>query len=146
RIRPKPWGDLRQQRLERVDRCDSDRGTDSRSRRASARSAARRVNRVADFRLDVADRNAERVRGNHRDQRACAGAKILRSAANDDRAVRGDLNVCATLTPAPTPRVYGDAHTGLDRTRGRITGRMSLVPPEFLRTLLEVRTPHRVGR
>src|SRR6185436_15075575 len=80
--------DLFLERIERVDRGDPDCRADAGSRRAAARSAARWIDGVADLWLDVADRNTKGVSGNDSNERAGAGAEILRPAANHDRAVR----------------------------------------------------------
>ena len=62
-------------------------GVDRRRRRAAARPAAERIDRVADLRLHRADRQAERFGRHHRDDRPRAGAEVLRAAFDDDAAV-----------------------------------------------------------
>ena len=103
------------------------------------------VHRVADLGRDLRRLQPERFGGDDRDERARAGADVLRADPHDHAAVGGDLAVrLRRAAAAAAPRADRDAHAGLDRTGRRVAGRVPLVPAERRRALAQVRAPHRV--
>src|SRR4029079_1534367 len=115
--------------------------------RAAAGAAADAVLRVADLWRDLRRLEAERVGRDHRDERALAGADVLRAEAHGDAAVGADLAVRDRgPAAAAAPRADRHAHAGLDRSRRRIAGRVPLAPAERLGALAQVAALHRVGR
>ncbi len=90
---------------------------------------------------------SQRLGRDHGDERARAGAEVLRADAHDDAAIRRDFAVRRRgSAAAAAPRVDRDAHAGLDRAGSLVAGRMPLVPAEFRGALLQVRAPHRIRR
>ena len=81
--------------------------------------------------LHRADRQAERFGRDHRDDRARAGADVLRAALHDDAAVGRDVDVRLRSAAGAAPAMRRHAHAGLDRPGRLIAGRMTLVPAEL---------------
>ena len=125
---------------------DANGRRDRRGRRAAARPAAERVDRVADLRLHGADRQPERFGRDHRDDRARAGADVLRAALHDHAAVGHDvavrLRAAAAAAPAmrrqPMPVLIGP---GVGSPVG-----CRLSQPNSFAPRSEVLGPHRVRR
>ena len=138
--------DLREQLIERVGAGHADRRRHRRRGRAAAGSAAERILRIADLGRDGVHRHTERFGGDDRDDRARAGAEVLRAAFDHDAAVGVDVDVRRRSASGAAPQMRRYAHAGLDRTRRRIAGRMTLLPPEAPRAFLKVFDPLRVWR
>ena len=137
--------DLLLQRVERLDRRHPDGRADARGGRAAAGQRADAVVGVADLRRDPLGRQSQGVGGDNGNQRARAGAEVLRADAHDDAAVGGNLAVgLRRSATAAAPRADRHAHARLERTGCGIARRVALAPAEGLCAFLQVRTPHRV--
>ena len=120
--------------LQRVRAGVEDGRTHRRGGRAAAARAGRRELRVADAHCDLFGLQPEHFRRDDRDQRARAGAEVLRAATHLNAGVGIDLRLGLRAVSAAAPRRAGATDAGLDGARGTSRRLVLLFPAKFLNT------------